>query len=79
MLLAGHVDFPVKRSINPAAIFIRVDLPAPFSPINAWISPATQIEIDLSQNRSSAQNSWIFPASAEPIDSVLRSVRLGQP
>src|ERR1700722_7426584 len=31
---------PSNWSINPAAIFIRVDLPAPFSPISAWISPA---------------------------------------
>src|SRR5919108_5865876 len=31
---------PASGGYTPARIFIRVDLPAPFSPTTAWISPA---------------------------------------
>ena len=30
---------PPSGRCSPAATFIRVDLPAPFSPITTWISP----------------------------------------
>ena len=34
----------------PERIFIRVDLPAPFSPTIAWISPAQKIDLDALEN-----------------------------
>ena len=34
--------WPVSGGNRPEAIFMRVDLPAPFSPMNAWTSPATR-------------------------------------
>jgi hypothetical protein len=30
---------PDEGAIAPLQVFIKVDLPAPFSPANAWISP----------------------------------------
>ena len=30
---------PASGEYTPARIFIKVDLPAPFSPTSAWISP----------------------------------------
>ena len=38
---------PESREIAPPRIFISVDLPAPFSPINATISPAPTAETDV--------------------------------
>ena len=33
----------VSGATTPARILISVDLPAPFSPISAWISPAAMV------------------------------------
>src|ERR1041384_234979 len=38
---------PPSRAIAPPRIFISVDLPAPFSPINATISPAPTLRLTL--------------------------------
>ncbi len=34
---------PPSRRCTPATILTSVDLPAPFSPINAWIEPASTV------------------------------------
>src|SRR5689334_3755534 len=39
---------PLSREIAPPRIFINVDLPAPFSPIRATISPAPTLKLTLS-------------------------------
>src|SRR5699024_12060562 len=38
--LSLHDALPI---FTPASTLIRVDLPAPFSPISAWISPARNV------------------------------------
>ena len=42
-----HQEFNVVPALSgcttPARILIRVDLPAPFSPISAWISPGAML------------------------------------
>ena len=35
---------------TPARILAKVDLPAPFSPSSAWISPRHQVEVDVAQH-----------------------------
>ncbi len=39
LLMARKVDFTGILGIHPVSTLTRVDLPAPFSPIRAWISP----------------------------------------
>src|SRR5688572_13496762 len=39
---------PLSRAMAPPRIFISVDLPAPFSPIKATISPAPTLRLTLS-------------------------------
>ncbi len=54
----------------PAATFIRVDLPAPFSPVIAWISPAWTVRLTSSSAR-------IPPKDLEMRSSWRRVLRLG--
>ena len=37
---------PSSGGASPYRMFIRVDLPAPFSPSRAWISPGRIVEVD---------------------------------
>ena len=49
-LLALEDDLAVVGAVRIDAAdstFISVDLPAPFSPTTAWISPASTLEIDV--------------------------------
>ena len=43
--LAADDDPPSSGSTSPIRIFIRVDLPAPFSPRMPWISPWRSVEV----------------------------------
>ena len=44
--LAAEADAAGGRACTPASIWIRVDLPAPFSPNRTCTSPGAQLEID---------------------------------
>ena len=41
---------PAVGRCTPARILAKVDLPAPFSPRSAWISPRHQVEVDVAQH-----------------------------
>ena len=43
---------PLSGWYTPLRIFISVDLPAPFSPISAWISPPCRVKSTLSSTRT---------------------------
>ena len=46
------VIVPEVRVTTPAMTLVSVDLPAPFSPTSAWISPRLQVEIDALDRRN---------------------------
>ena len=50
--------------MTPVSSLIRVDLPAPFSPTMAWISPAWKVEVDGLQ-RVRAGEALVEPAQFE--------------
>src|SRR5688500_4608530 len=52
---------PASREIAPPRIFISVDLPAPFSPINATISPAPTV-IRTSSSATTPGNRLLIPS-----------------
>ncbi len=65
---ASNVSPPISMSpasglCAPVSTRIRVDLPAPFSPIRQWISPGQQIEIDAVAAPARPERSWRCPAS----------------
>ncbi len=54
---------PASGTYRPYRVFIRVDLPAPFSPSSAWISPGSKVR-SIASLATSGPNRLVIPRSS---------------
>ena len=55
---SSRISPGVRGDGRPARILISVDLPAPFSPTSAWISPAPTVRSDMVERQRRRRSVW---------------------